>query len=256
MSQNNNKSINKNVYGIHSSTSILKSNPNSVVKVFIKKDSKSKQLLEIYSIAESKNIPITEADKDFLTMSCLSNKHQGVVCEINSISNVDFNLDMYLHNKKTPLIIIFDSIQDPRNLGSCIRSANAFGVSLIIKKKSQSCPITPLVHKAASGGLQGINLFESNNLAAIVNKLKKNNIFILGAHHNAKNEIAILQKDNLKCGCAIIVGSEGMGISKSLLKLCDEVYRIPTIGSVECLNVSVATGIMLHEVARFFKKSK
>ena len=251
-----NKSISKSVYGIHSSIALLKSNPNSVIKILIKKDSKNKNLLEVHKIAQSKNISIIEADKDLLAMSCLSNKHQGVVCEVRPSAKIDFNLEMYLQNSKKPFIIIFDSIQDPRNLGSCIRSANAFGVSLIIKKKSQSSPITPLVHKTASGGLQGLNLFESNNLATVVNKLKKNNIFIIGAHDDAKNNISFLKKDNFNCGSAIIVGSEGTGISRSLLRLCDAVYRIPTTGSIECLNVSVAAGIMLHEVAKFFKKGK
>ena len=256
MSNKPDKSLSQYIYGIHSSIALLRSNSESIKKILIKRESKNKQLINIYNSAKEKNINVVESNKDSLTSICLSSKHQGVVCEINPKSHIQFSLDAYLQNSKKPFIIIFDSIQDPRNLGSCIRTANAFGISLIIKRKSQSCGITPLVHKASSGGLQGLSLFESNNLAGIIKKLKKYNIFIIGANHNATESLFALKENNFSSGAAIIIGSEGTGISKSLLKICDGIYKIPTRGSVECLNVSVATGIILYETAKFFKKSK
>ena len=124
------------IYGIHTSNAQLKLNPTDIKKIFIKKNFKNKQLKKIISISNQHNIPLEEVEKDLLTTLSFSNKHQGVVCELNNLSLSNFNLDTYLQIQKSPFIVIFDSIQDPRNLGSCIRTANAAGVSLIIKKKA------------------------------------------------------------------------------------------------------------------------
>ena len=242
------------IYGIHTSNAQLKLNPADIKKVFIKKNSQNKQLKRIISISNQHNIVIEEVEKDFLTTLSFSNKHQGVVCELNNLSLSNFNLDTYLQIQKSPFIVIFDSIQDPRNLGSCIRTANAAGVSLIIKKKTNSCEISPLVHKAASGGLQGLSLLETNNLSSIIKKLKNNNITIIGTDHTASKSIYEMNK--MSSGIAVIIGSEGNGISKSLLSICDEIYKVPIHGSVDCLNVSVATGIVLYQTHLSLKKIK
>ena len=242
------------IYGIHSSIALLKSRPNIIKKLLIKKNFRNEQLKKVFKKAKENNITIIELNKDSLTSVCLSSKHQGVACEINPNMRINFNLDIYLQITKDPFIVIFDSIQDPRNLGSCIRSANAFGVSLIIKKKSKSCSITPAVHKASSGGLQGLSLFETNNLLNVVKMLKKHNIVIIGTDHKATEPFYNIKNNNLSCGAAVIIGSEGDGISKSLLRCCEKIYKIPIFGTVECLNVSVATGIVLYELSKFFKK--
>jgi len=242
------------IYGIHTSNAQLKLNPTDIKKIFIKKNSQNKQLKKIISISNQHNIPLEEVEKDLLTTLSFSNKHQGVVCELNNLSLSNFNLDTYLQIHKSPFIVIFDSIQDPRNLGSCIRTANAAGVSLIIKKKANSCEISPLVHKAASGGLQGLSLLETNNLSSIIKKLKNNNITIIGTDHTASKSIYEMNK--MSSGIAVIIGSEGDGISKSLLSICDEIYKVPIHGSVDCLNVSVAAGIVLYQTHLSLKQIK
>ena len=151
-------------------------------------------------------------------------------------------------------IVIFDSLQDPRNLGSCIRSANAAGITLIIKRKSNTCEISPLVHKTASGGLQGLALLETNNILSIIKRLKNNNIRVIGTSDSGVRSIYDLQEMNT--GAAVIIGAEGEGVSKSLLESCDDVCSIPIHGSVECLNVAVATGITLYQIKKLFKKTK
>jgi 23S rRNA (guanosine2251-2'-O)-methyltransferase len=195
-----------------------------------------------------------ELERDRLTSLCLSSKHQGIVIELSSKLSSGFNLDLYLQTEKNPFIVIFDSLQDPRNLGSCIRTSNAAGASLIIKKKSNSCEISPLVHKTASGGLQGLSLLETNNVLSVIKKLKNNNIRIIGTSDAGSKSIYDLQQ--IMSGVAVIIGAEGEGVSRSLLESCDDVCSIPIYGSVECLNVAVATGITLYQIKKLIKKTK
>ena len=244
----------KYVYGLHTCLAQIKANSKNIRKIFIKKPPYNKNLNNIIQIAKDLSLQIDEINKDSLTRIATSNKHQGIVFELSDTKQLSkFNIDLYIQSEKKPFIIIFDSIQDPRNLGSCIRTANAAGVSLIIKKKSGSCNITPTVHKTASGGLQGLSIFETNNLSDIIKKLKKNNIQVIGTADSAINTIYEANINNN--GVAVILGSEDKGVSKSLLSLCDIIYKIPIYGSVDCLNVSVATGIVLYHLRRKLEKS-
>ena len=244
----------KLVYGLHTCAAQIKTNPKNIKKIFIKKPPYNKNLSNIIQIAKNSNLKIDEVSKDELTRIAVSNKHQGIIFELYKTKQLEkFNIDLYIQSEKNPFIIIFDSIQDPGNLGACIRTANAAGVSLVIKKKSSSCNITPVVHKAASGGLQGLAVFETNNILDIIKKLKKNNIQIIGTTDSAVNTIYEISVNDT--GVAVILGSEDQGISKSLLNLCDIVCKIPIYGSVSCLNVSVATGVVLYHLRRKLEKT-
>tara|TARA_Y100000748_G_C15363152_1_gene436588 strand:- start:24 stop:779 length:756 start_codon:yes stop_codon:yes gene_type:complete len=242
------------IYGLHTCNAQLKLNPTNIKNIYIKKLPFNNHIQSIINEIKKNKLQISEVDKDFLTKLCLSAKHQGVVFELYENFISGFDIDLFLQTEPNPFIVILDSIQDPRNLGSCIRSANAAGVSLIVKKKSNSCEISPLVHKAASGGLQGLALLEINNLASLIKKLRKNNITVIGTSDNASMSIYDLKP--FDSGVAVIVGSEGEGVGHSLLQLCDDTCRIPIYGSVECLNVAVATGIILYEIQKNIKKIK
>ena len=120
-------------------------------------------------------------------------------------------MDNFLLTIKKPFILILDQIKDPNNLGACIRTANAVGCSLIVKRKSNSSPISPSVHKASCGGTSGINIYESNDLNGILKKLKKHNITIIGTDHRAKcnyQEISQLEYN----GVCVVMGSEDVGM--------------------------------------------
>ena len=242
------------IYGIHTCNAQLKLDPNSINKVFLKKPPYNNHLQTIFDKCESLGLDMMELERDRLTSLCLSSKHQGIVIELSSKLSSGFNLDLYLQTEKNPFIVIFDSLQDPRNLGSCISTSNAAGASLIIKKKSNSCEISPLVHKTASGGLQGLSLLETNNVLSVIKKLKNNNIRIIGTSDAGSKSIYDLQQ--IMSGVAVIIGAEGEGVSRSLLESCDDVCSIPIYGSVECLNVAVATGITLYQIKKLIKKTK
>ena len=218
------KQTSQYIYGIHTCNAQLKLDPKSVTKIYVKKLPHNKSIQNIISNPDIADLNLIELDKDQLTTICLSSKHQGIVMELSSKALSGFNLDLYLQTEKNPFIVIFDSIQDPRNLGSCIRSANAAGINLVIKKKSNSCEISPLVHKTASGGLQGLSLLETNNMLSVIKKLKRNNIRIIGTADTGTRSIYDLQEVDM--GIAVIIGAEGEGVSKSLLESCDDILSL------------------------------
>ena len=245
----------KYIYGLHTCNAQLRLDPQSIEILYLKNTPHNKQIIKIINNCKIAGINIIQLEKDQLTTMCLSSKHQGIVMQLSNNSFSGFDLDLYLQREPSPFIVIFDSLQDPRNLGSCIRSANAAGVQLVIKRRSNSCEISPLVHKIASGGLQGISLLETNNLSSIIKKLKNNNVMILGTSDMGSKSLYNL--NNITgSGVAVIIGAEGEGISKSLLEACDVVCSIPIYGTVECLNVAVATGITLYQIKKLIKKTK
>jgi 23S rRNA (guanosine2251-2'-O)-methyltransferase len=242
--------ITRYIYGIHAISNIINSDEKRIKKIYFKKGASSKNLLLLYQKAINSSLYTEEVSIDKLTLLSETSKHQGVVCEIEDVNLSVFNLGNFLNLNKKPFILILDQIKDPGNLGACIRTANAVGCDLIIKRKSNSAPISPAVHKASCGGTSGLYIYESNDLCGIVKKLKQHNIKILGTDHKARSDyrkIRVLADE----GVCVIMGSEDVGISRSLRTSCDDLFSIPVTGSVDCLNISVACGIVLYEVAKY-----
>ena len=238
------------IFGIHTISTIIDSDNNRIKKIYFKKNIKSKNLLSLHKKALESKLFTEETDNDKLTLLCESRKHQGVVCELEDINLSVFNIDSFLNVNNNPFILMLDQIKDPGNLGACIRTANAVGCDLVIKRKSNSAPLSPAVHKSSCGGTSGLYIYESNDLNGIVKKLKKNNIEIIGTDHKAKNNYQKIS-DLSYSGVCIIMGSEDIGISRGLKSSCDNLFSIPVYGTVECLNISVACGIVLYEVAKY-----
>ena len=242
--------ITRYIYGIHAISNIINSDEKRIKKIYFKKDATSKNLLLLYQKAIDSSLYTEEVSVDKLTLLSETSKHQGVVCELEDTNLSVFNLDNFLNLNKKPFILILDQIKDPGNLGACIRTANAVGCDLIIKRKSNSAPISPAVHKSSCGGTSGLYIYESNDLNGIVKKLKQNNIKILGTDHKAQSDYRDIQVLEFE-GVCVIMGSEDVGISRSLRGSCDDLFSIPIAGSVDCLNISVACGIVLYEVAKY-----
>ncbi len=238
------------IYGIHAISKIINSDKKRIKKIYFKKNTTSKNLHLLQQKALECSLFIEETTIDQLTLLSQTSKHQGVVCELEDINLSVFDLQNFINLHTKPFILILDQIKDPGNLGACIRTANAVGCDLIIKRKSNSAPISPAVHKASCGGTSGIYIYESNDLNGIVKKLKNKNIKIFGTDHKARSNYRDINKIKYD-GVCVIMGAEDVGISRSLKNTCDDLFSIPIEGSVECLNISVACGIMLYEVAKY-----
>ena len=238
-----------NLFGFHSIESLLITNPESIIKVSIQSNRRDKRATELIKILAREKIPYLSSDRNELDRIAKGEVHQGVISEVilPPLLNEELLFKLISENSSKPLLLILDSIQDPRNLGACLRSANAAGVNYVVINKDGSAPINALVHKASAGAINSLKIFQVTNLSRTIIEIQKRGIWVIGLDGNSKSTI---YEVNLTDATAIVMGAEGKGIRRLIKKTCDQIVTIPMSGNVESLNVSVATGIALFESKR------
>lgn len=147
----------------------------------------------------------------------------------------------------SPTVLILDCIEDPHNLGACLRTADAVGALAVVTPKNKAASLTETVRRVASGGAESVPLIQVTNLAQSMNKLKEAGLFLIGTSDQATQDLYDL---NLTGPIGIVMGSEGNGLRRLTMDTCDDLVQIPMKGKVPCLNISVATGVCLYEVVR------
>jgi 23S rRNA (guanosine2251-2'-O)-methyltransferase len=235
--------------GIHAVTSALKSAAADVEWLRIAADSKNKRLAEIESRAHGSGIEVIKTKAKELDSLSGQQRHQGVIAGFKG-SNIaaEGQLDTILDAiEGTPLILVLDGVQDPHNLGACLRTADAAGVHLVVICKDQSVGITPVVRRAASGAAETLPVIQATNLARVLRALKQRGIWLAGTTDGVTDD---LYNTDLSGPLALVMGSEGTGLRRLTAELCDYLISIPMAGQVESLNVSVATGVCLYEINR------
>ncbi|RUA05791.1 MAG: 23S rRNA (guanosine(2251)-2'-O)-methyltransferase RlmB [Gammaproteobacteria bacterium] len=237
------------IFGFHSIQAQLESNPECLLKVYTLDNRHNKRLNTLITQLNQLGINTLVSSKQQLDKMTKNQSHQGVAAEIllPTLPNQDDLITYVTQLEKSALILILDSIQDPRNLGACLRSANAAGVDCVVINKDGSAPINALVHKTSAGALNQLKIFSVTNLARTIKALKEENIWVIGLDGSTKNS---LYQIDLTIPSAIIMGSEGSGLRSLTKKHCDLLAKIPMQGNVESLNVSVATGVALFEASR------
>ena len=237
------------IYGFHSIESLLNSNPESVLRVIIQSGRGDNRIHNLIRMLTDLEIPFSELEKNQLDQISNNETHQGVISEVilPPLLTEDSLLNSIDNHKDKPLILILDSIQDPRNLGACLRSANAAGVSHVIINKDGSAPINALVHKTSAGAINNLKIFHVTNLSRTIKLVQEKGIWVIGLDGESSSKIYDV---DLSDATAIVMGSEGRGIRQLIKKTCDQLVTIPMSGNIESLNVSVATGIALFESKR------
>jgi 23S rRNA (guanosine2251-2'-O)-methyltransferase len=235
--------------GIHAVTSALKTAAGDVEWLRVLAESHNKRLFEIESLAQDAGTRVIKCPLSELDKLSGQQRHQGVIAGFKG-SNVapESRLEPILDSiDGTPLILVLDGIQDPHNLGACLRTADAAGVQLVVICKDRSAGITPVVRRAASGAAETLQIIQATNLARVLRTLKKRGIWLAGTSDEATDS---LYATDLTGPLALVVGSEGSGLRRLTAEICDYLVRIPMAGQVESLNVSVATGVCLYEINR------
>jgi len=207
------------------------------------------RLKELAEQARRSQIQIRATEKKELDKLSAGVRHQGViVIHTTGLVKPALPLEEYLNQlERVPLLLVLDGVQDPQNLGACLRTAAAAGVDGVILPRKKGCPITATVMRVAAGGISHLSIFEESNWNRVMTTLKNNGLWIVGTDENAENDI---YSTDLAGPVALVLGAEDKGLSRLTRKQCDQVVRIPAVGGIHSLNVSVATGIALFEVLR------
>jgi 23S rRNA (guanosine2251-2'-O)-methyltransferase len=236
-------------YGIHAIHSILEKDPNRIQQLYLQKDRADAKIQAITALATRFHIKITLVSRAELDRLTHNEVHQGVVAVCDKVKVYNENdLEALLQDLQQPaFLLILDGIQDPHNLGACLRSADAAGVHAVIVPKDKSVSITPTVSKVACGAAETVPFIQVTNLARTMRFLKDLGVWLFGAAGEAEQT---LYQADFKMPVALVLGAEGQGMRRLTKEHCDMLLKIPMHGSVSSLNVSVATGIFLFEAVR------
>lgn len=237
------------VYGIHAVESVIRFRAKQIQQLFLLRARNDKRLTALRQLAVDASINILEVDKRELERLCGSAKHQGAVAKINQNHQLTEN-DFYQaieQSDKPAFILVLDGVEDPHNLGACLRVADAAGVDAVLVPKSRGCKITAAVRKVSAGAADAMPFVEVSNLARALKELKTLGVWVVGTAGETEQT---LYQTNLKGSLAIVMGNEGEGMRRLTKEHCDILLKIPMQGYVSSLNVSVATGIVLFEARR------
>ena len=237
------------IFGRNNVLEALKSE-RTIDKILVSGEHMDGSAKKIIAIAKEKRIPVVTAGKQKIMQMFPGENTQGVIAYVAQKEYVEIEdiLAIAAQRGEKPFIVIADEIADPHNLGAIIRSADAFGAHGVIISKRRAVGLTAAVEKASGGALNHVAVAKVPNLAAAVDLLKENGLWIYGSDMIADK---CYFEEEFTCPLALIVGSEGSGIGNLLKKKCDILLKIPMKGKVSCLNASVAAGVIMQEISKY-----
>ncbi len=226
--------------------------PSDVTEVWLERKRQDRRLAELAELARGAGVRLRQVDGEDIERASPGLNHQGVLAWVKvptsrGEADLDELLDELDELKAPPFLLILDEVQDPHNLGACLRTADAVGVQAVIAPKDNAVGLTPTVAKVASGAAGTVPYIQVTNLARTLDALKARGLWLVGLAGESDQDLYDL---DLKGPLALVLGSEGRGLRRLTRERCDFLARLPMLGSVESLNVSVATGVCLYEALR------
>jgi 23S rRNA (guanosine2251-2'-O)-methyltransferase len=235
------------VAGFHAVTARLRHTPDSIEALYVDAERRDGRMQQLLQRAESAGVRITMADAARLQRLAGGSTHQGVVALCSEAAVARSLDDMLTHVDAQTLLLLLDGVTDPRNLGACMRTAEAAGAQALIVPRDRSASLTPVVAAAAAGAAESLPLIAVTNLARAMDEIREAGVWIAGATGEAERTIYEI---DLTGPLAWALGAEGQGLRRLTREKCDWLARIPLRGHTESLNVSVATGVCLFETLR------
>lgn len=237
------------VYGVHAVKALLANRHRPTKKLYVNQERLDKRLEALLELAKASQVVIEPLSAQKMNQRFPEFNHQGVVASAGLLPDYgESDLPALLAASKKPcLVLILDGVTDPHNLGACLRSADATGVDFVLIPKDKNASLSPVVSKVACGAAESIPLVRVTNLVRAMETLKQEGVWIYGAAGEASET---LYHVDCKSSVALVVGAEGEGMRRLTREHCDGLFALPMLGSVESLNVSVATGVCLYEVVR------
>lgn len=235
------------IYGLHAVTAALKRNAAGIVELFVDAGRQDPRVRRLLDTAQAAGTRIHSADSKRLDGLARGSRHQGVVAFVENQALAASLEEVMEDVSGPPLLLVLDGVQDPHNLGACLRVADGMGVHAVVAPKDRAVGLSPTVHKVASGAAESVPFITVTNLARTLRDLKDKGIWVVGTAEKGPRS---LFDAALKGPLALVLGAEGEGLRRLTQETCDELIAIPMLGTVESLNVSVAAGICLYEARR------
>jgi 23S rRNA (guanosine2251-2'-O)-methyltransferase len=237
------------IFGLHAVRTLLRQRPERAVLLILQKGREDARINELVQLAQARSIKTEWRDTRELDRLAGNERHQGACLQVRSAGALgEGALDDLLDAvTAAPLLLVLDGVQDPHNLGACLRTADAAGVTAVIVPKDRAAGLSATVRKVASGAAESVPLIQVTNLARTLRWLKEREIWIVGTDDQAPHS---LYESKLTGPLAIVLGAEGTGLRRLTRENCDVLVSIPMRGVVESLNVSVAAGVLLYEALR------
>ena len=237
------------LFGVHAVEQLLKKSPETILHAWIQQPHKSGALQQIQQQLGKYGVHVESISRHAMD-SMVSGRHQGIIIEIRTALKKhapDLTNVIAANQDSNPLYLLLDSVQDPHNLGACIRTAVAAGVSAVVIPKDRAVGVNETVRKVASGGVEEMEIVTVTNLVRAMQELKQAGVWLVGTSGRARQSIYDI---DMTAPTAIVMGGEDKGLRDSVEKECDYLAAIPLLGDIESLNVSVAAGVALYEAVR------
>jgi 23S rRNA (guanosine2251-2'-O)-methyltransferase len=236
------------IYGLHAVQALLKRHPERVLELRLAERRDDPRMRAIESLAREHGTKVLRVDAQTLQKALGEATHQGVVAEVLPLAPwSEDDLVGALADATAPLILALDGVQDPHNLGACLRTADACGALAVVVPKDRAANLSPVVSKVAAGAAETVPLVTVTNLVRTLKLLKEAQLWVTGT--DAEAPVTAAEVD-FTGGTVLVMGAEGPGLRQLTRQTCDYMVRLPQLGAVESLNVSVAAGMLLYEVVR------
>jgi 23S rRNA (guanosine2251-2'-O)-methyltransferase len=239
--------MSKILTGFHAITSRLRQRPDTVSEIYVDAERSDARAKDLRRLAERLKVRVITVDAKRLDGMAGGVRHQGVVAQASTLEMPKFIEDVLESLEEPALFLVLDGVQDPHNLGACLRVADGAGAHAVIAPKDRSVGLTTAAIKVASGAAESVPYIVVTNLARTMRDLKDKGIWLIGTDDSATESI---YKAKLDGPIALVLGAEGEGLRRLTKDSCDLLVSIPMMGSVSSLNVSVASGVCLYEARR------
>jgi len=235
------------IFGLHAVKQVFDNDISRVLELWVQQDRHDQKMQTLLEQITSHHIAPQTVPRKTLDKLTDNAQHQGIVIRCY-MPDLPKSVPALLETLPTPpLLLVLDEVQDPHNVGACLRTADAAGVQGVIVPKNRACSLSSTVYKVASGAADHVPLIEVTNLARTLRELQEHAITVVGTADDATTSLYAAQ---LTGAMALVLGAEGHGLRRLTRETCDVLVNIPMFGKVESLNVSVATGICLYEAVR------
>ena len=236
------------IHGFHPIMARLRHDPESVKEIYLDNNRQDRRVKDLLRLAEQAGARVVQVENPRIEGMAPNARHQGVIARVDARQKA-IHLDDVLDTlEEPPFLLVLDGITDPRNLGACLRVADAAGVHAVIAPKDRAVGLTDVAMKAASGAAETVPYIMVTNLARTLRELKARDIWVIGTAGEASEDLYAAQWPT--SGVAWVMGAEGDGMRRLTRETCDALVHIPMGGSVDSLNVSVAAGVCLFEAVR------